>query len=548
MLLLLDNFEQVVAAAGDAAALVRTCPNLDLLVTSREPLHVAGESVFAVPPLEDSDASALFVERARAVDSTFTATGEVAEICRGLDRLPLAIELAAARVKVLSLTAILERLDKRLPLLSGGPRDAPERQHTLRATIEWSHELLSPQEQLLFRRLAVFTGGCTLAAAEQICQADLDVLHALVNKNLVRHADGRYSMLETIRDFAAERLDETTEHEHLKSVHANFFAAFAGRFRELRRHRREGLRELFEEVAADHDNLRAALSWSLEREEPELAIRLFVHLTDFWLRRDHHVEGRRWAERVLPFVEAVSPRLRAHAFFAAAELAFFSGNTVAAGTLYARSLDVFRELDDEQWVGWLLMKLAIVDGARGDLLAARRQLEESLRVSRTLGDQWRTAVVLEYLGEVERDAGNPHPAKQLLIESVELLRAHGSAARLCATLHSLGDVLLDQKAFEEATSYYAESLQISRELGSDRDTAYCLAGLASATAGAGAGDNAARLWGAVEAIETRIGVRLRETDRGRYERALGQLNQGLVAEGRKLDLEAAVSLALESKP
>jgi predicted ATPase len=554
-LLVLDNFEQLVSAAPQVAHLLRAAPEVKILATSREPLHVSGEHEYPVLPLEERDAVALFVERACAVRPDFQATAAITQICSRLDCLPLAIELAAARTKLLSPQALLERLDARLPVLTGGPRDAPDRQRTLHATIEWSYKLLPQQEQLLFRRLAVFVGGFTLDAAERIAHADMDTLQSLIDKSLVRRRETefgtRYWMLETIRDFAAERLDETTEHQRLGRAHAGFFAAFAGRFAEMRR-RSEGantrqlqnVRRLTEEMAAEHDNLRAALERSLDRAEPELATRLFVALHDFWIRMDYLVEGRRWAERILSDVSAVSPRLRGRAFYVAAQLAFFTDDVAAAGALYARSLEVAREHGDEPEVAWLLIRLASVDSARGDLLTARSKLEESLRVCRTTGDERSIGVALQYLGEVERDLGNTDRAKRLLVESVELLRTHGTAARLGAALHSLGDVLLDEKAFEEATAHYRESLQLAHELGSNRDTAYCLAGLASAAAGAGDPANAARLWGAVEAIETRIHVRLRETERRRYERALDRLDPELVEEGSKLTPDAALSLAI----
>ena len=207
LLLLLDNFEHLLDAAAGLAETIASCPDLTVLVTSREPLHVAGEWEVAVEPLREQEAVDLFRQRAVAVHSDFEANGEVGEICRRLDCLPLAIELAAARVKALSLPALLERLEQRLPLLAGGSRSAPERQRTLRATIAWSHDLLTPSEQDLFARLAVFAGGCTLEAAEEACGADLDGIASLVDKSLVRRSGERYWMLETIREFAAERLD-----------------------------------------------------------------------------------------------------------------------------------------------------------------------------------------------------------------------------------------------------------------------------------------------------------------------------------------------------
>jgi predicted ATPase len=548
-LLLLDNAEHLLPHVATDVAFLRDIDGPTVLVTSRERLQLQGEHVYAVPSLDDEDGVELFTARAAALDASFTPTAAVAELCARLDNLPLALELGAARTSLFGPEQLLERLGQRLDLLKGG-RDADPRQQTLRATIEWSHDLLSAEEKRLFRQLSVFAGSCTYQAAQVIARAEADTLQSLIDKSLVRRRETafglRYGMLDTIREFAAERLEETPDDEQVERAHAEFFTAFAERYLE-RRGRREDLRELLDEVTADHDNFRIALAWSLDHEEPDLAIRLFVSVHDYWLRRDHHVEGRRWAERALSAVDAVSPRLRERALYATAQFAFFSGDLETAGAFYSRSLEVARELGDEPLVAWIQLRLAMVDSVRGDPLAARRQLEESLRLSRAVGDQRTTAVALHYLGEVERDLGNTHRAKRLLVESVELLRTHGTAARLGATLHSLGDVLLDEEAFEDATSYYAEALELARVLGSDRDTAYCLAGLATVAAGADARDKAGRLWGAVEAIEDRIQVRLLEADRARYERALGELDPQLIEEGRKLDLDAAVSLALENR-
>ncbi len=229
MLLLFDNFEHLVAAGSGVASLLASCPNLNVLVTSREPLHVGGEYQYAVPTLAQTEAVELFVERAIAVDPSFEPVDDVAQICRRLDDLPLAVELAAARVKALSAAKILERLERRLPLLTAGDRDAPERQRTLRATIEWSHNLLTAGEQQLFARLSVFSAGCLLEAAEQVAEADIETLQSLVDKSLVRHGGARYSMLETLREYAAERLERLGERDHLMNRSAEHLLALVER-------------------------------------------------------------------------------------------------------------------------------------------------------------------------------------------------------------------------------------------------------------------------------------------------------------------------------
>ena len=308
MLLLLDNFEHLLVAATELAALLAACPKLTLLVTSREALHLTSEHEYVVLPLREADAVSLFHERVRATGLGLPTTGEVAEICRRLDHLPLAIELAAARTKVLSATVLLERLEQRLPLLTDGARDLPERQRTLRATLDWSHDLLSPDEQRLFARLAVFAGGCTLEAAEEVCETGLDTLQSLVEKSLLRHADGRFWMLETIREFAGERLKESGEADAERKRHARFFVEFADRrHADLRGGDAALWLQRFED---EHDNFRSALAYLLETGDSVSALRLTGAVSRFWMIRGHLVEGRRWLEMTLEAsaVSATRPR------------------------------------------------------------------------------------------------------------------------------------------------------------------------------------------------------------------------------------------------
>src|SRR2546425_6729948 len=271
MLLLFDNFEQVVEAAAEVASLLAACPNLDLLVTSREALHITAEQEYPVPPLLPAEGVDLFVARARAVSPDFAADDTVSEICRRLDELPLAIELAAARVKALTAAQILARLGQRLPLLTGGARDLPERQRTLRAAIEWSHELLTRDEQRLFGRLAVFRGGCTLEAAEKVADADLDTLQSLVAQSLLRRVDDRFWMLETIREYATERLEASGMADELRRRHAEHFLPLA---EEAEPHLRRDSAEWADRLEREHDNLRAALDWGEGTGGSELGLRL----------------------------------------------------------------------------------------------------------------------------------------------------------------------------------------------------------------------------------------------------------------------------------
>ena len=330
-LLLLDNFEHVINAALSLADLCARAPNVTLLVTSREPLHLAGEREYPVPPLDEAEAVALFVERARAVHPEFVDDDAVLEICRRLDCLPLALELAAARAKSLSTQDLLRRLDKRLPLLTGGPRDAPERQRTLRATIGWSYELLTPDAQRLFAGLAVFAGGCTLEAAEEVCRADLDTIAELVDKSLLRLDGQRYFMLETIGEYAFERLTASGELRELRQRHAEYYLELARSIEAMIRSPQAAA--LLDRLERDHDNLRAALAW-LAGATPDRALRLAV-----------------WG---------LAGRL--HNF---GDLALDRRNTIEADRLFRESLEIGRQLNDDLQTAYSLAGIATVGAMRG---------------------------------------------------------------------------------------------------------------------------------------------------------------------------------------
>jgi predicted ATPase len=330
-LLLLDNFEQVVDAAQRIGDLCARLPNLTLLVTSREPLHLAAEREYPVPPLREREAVTLFGERARAVKPDFADDDVTLEICRRLDCLPLALELAAARAKTLSTEDLLRRLDRRLPLLTGGPRDAPERQRTLRATISWSYELLTPDAERLFAGLAVFAGGCTLEAAEEVCQTDVDSIAELVDKSLLRREGQRYFMLETIGEFARERLVESGDLEELRRRHAEYYLQLARSVGDLIRSPQAAA--LLDRLERDHDNLRAALAW-LSGEAPDRDLRIGV-----------------WG---------LAGRLHSLGDFA-----LDHRNVVEAARLYRESLEIGRQLRDDLHTAYSLAGLAAVGATQG---------------------------------------------------------------------------------------------------------------------------------------------------------------------------------------
>jgi predicted ATPase/class 3 adenylate cyclase len=330
-LLVLDNFEQVIDAADVVGELCVRVPSVKVLVTSREPLRLAGEREYAVPPLQEREAAALFMERARAVKPGFADDGAVVEICRRVDCLPLAVELAAARVKALATEDLLRRLDRRLPLLTGGPRNAPERQRTLRATIAWSYDLLSPDAQRLFATLAVFAGGFTLEAAEEICHTHVDAIAELVDKSLL-HRDGqRYFMLETIAEFAFERLEEGGELEDVRRRHAEYYLELARSVEDLIRSPQAAA--LLDQIERDHDNLRAALQW-LPGAPPDRALRIGM-----------------WG---------LAGRLQSFG-----DVALASGNVLEAARLFRESLEAGRLVEDDLQTAYALAGLAAAEAARG---------------------------------------------------------------------------------------------------------------------------------------------------------------------------------------
>jgi predicted ATPase len=336
MLLLLDNLEQVVEAAPELASLVESCPNLCLLVTSRELLRVRGEVEYPVPPLAEPEAVELFSARSRLAPD-----GTIAELCRRLDSLPLAVELAAPRTSVLSPVQILERLSQRLDLLKGG-RDAEARQATLRATIAWSYELLDPAEQRLHARLAVFRGGCALDAVEAVCDADVDTLQSLVDKSLLRYTGERFWMLETIREYAAERLEESGEAEELGRQHAEYFLAFAEKVESNLS--APGPEDWADRLEREIDNFRSALAAFEASGESRLALRLAGASSEFWLLKNHVPEGRRHLEDVLRNNQAPTPA-RAKALNGVAALARYAGDTRTAKRRAEDALALHRKLD-----------------------------------------------------------------------------------------------------------------------------------------------------------------------------------------------------------
>ncbi|MBZ5696142.1 MAG: protein kinase [Acidobacteriia bacterium] len=505
MLLLLDNFEHLVQAAPTVAELLTMGPNLKILVTSRSALHVYGEHEFPVPPLALPDsrsmppvdalskypAVALFVQRAVAAKPDFELDRQnasaVIEICARLDGLPLAIELAAARVKVLSPSSMRTRLASRLHLLTGGARDLPQRQQTLRAAIDWSYDLLSAAEQKLFRRLSVFVGGCTLEGVEAVCDTkgdlDLDLLDgmaSMVDKSLMQqveqaNGESRFLMLETIREYALEKLEASGEEALTKRAHAAYCLVLAEE-----ETTEQSAAEWLERLALEHDNLRAGLEWLTETGNAEWGLRLGAALFRFWEAREYLTEGRDRLGKLLKIAGAAAPaKARERALFAASVLAAEQRDYASSGALMRESLDIARQLHDKQGAAASLNALAIQAQAVGDIAVAHSLFEESLVLWRELGDQKAVARSLSNLANVIKLQGDYPGARSLYAECLSIFRGLGDRIGVAWSLNYQGDVARDQGDSASARTLYEQGLAIFRELGDRWGIAGTLADLGS---------------------------------------------------------------------
>jgi predicted ATPase/transcriptional regulator with XRE-family HTH domain len=508
LLLVLDNFEQVLAAAPPLAKLLTVCPSLSMLITSRSPLHLRGEQVFAVPPLALPDAPAeltpeaalqseavqLFVQRAQAARPGFVlneiTAPDVAGICKRLDGLPLAIELAAARIRILSPNVLLARLERRMSLLTGGARDAPQRQQTLRDTIVWSHDLLGPAEQTLFHRLSVFAGGCTFEAAEAVANAAGDAtfdveagIETLVDTSLLQYAqvleESRFTMLETIREFAGEQLAASGEAEQVERAFEAFFVDRA----EVAEQGLRGPDQLLwlERLEAEHDNLRAALAGLRGRYDTERAIRLAAALWRFWWLHGYITEGRNELEATLAIGRS-SPALKplAATLDGAGLLAETQGDYAAAATLHEEALALSRELKDMAGIARSLGNLGVLALDQGDDERATSLLEESLALAREADDRTMVATALNDLGTVAFVRGNFAFAESLYQESLALRRGIGDGCEIARALNNLGTVATERNEFSRARQLFTESLNLYREAGDKWGAAGALDGLGDA--------------------------------------------------------------------
>jgi len=621
MLLLLDNFERLVSAAPVLAQLLTISPKLKVVVTSQAPLHVYGEHEFPVPPLALPDlksipplealsrlpAVALFVERARAVKHEFALTKEnapaIATICARLDGLPLAIELAAARIKLLSPSAMLIRLESRLNLLTGGALDLPTRQQTLRSTVDWSYGLLNASEQTLFRRLSVFTGGCTLEGVEAVCDTKgdlgidvLDGMTSMVDKSLAQNveqvdAETRFVMLSTIREYALERLAESDDESKTRRAHAAYYLVLA----------EEGAEdavihpEWLDRFELEHDNLRMALDHLIKTDDAEWGLRLGAALFHFWETREYLMEGRDAIARLLALEGAATrPKLRARLLFAGAVLAGEQGDYAAARQLFESSLEICLELGDNRGVAVALNALAVNASQRGDLSAACVLFERCAAIWKDIGDAADVARVLSNLAGVMKLQGDYARASSLYDECLTMFRKAGDGAGVAWTLNYLGDVAREKSDFAAAHSFceqslaafrqlqdgwgiasalsdlaslygdqgnnaearrlYGESIKLFQELGHKRGIARVLEYLAASAAAQSNAEQSLHLAGAAAALRQRLGAPPTPAEQARLEKALEFARRalgsaaGLAAwmEGWAMPVEQAIEEALNS--
>ncbi len=621
LLLVVDNFEQVLAAAPVLSDLLTATQRLKLLITSRAVLHLRGEKELPVPPLAlptsqhpslgqllESEAVRLFIARAQDVRPDMSISHEsalaITEICRRLDGLPLAIELAAARVRVLSPQIMLGRMASRLALLTGGPRDLPAHQQTLRRTIQWSYDLLGPAEQQLFRRLAVFVGSFTLEAAERICDgmddpglAPIDGITSLLDKSLLRkhqesERESRFAMLETIREYALEQLDQSGEAGALRQRHLEDYQAWAEQIEPSLTGPQQGA--LMQQLEHEHDNIRAALAWALEQREPEQALRLAGAVWKFWQIHSYLSEGRRWLEAGLAQSAALQTSARAKALWGAGWLAWMLSDIHGAQThftqslglaralgdragigralhgvavldhndksrtqaMYEESLAIFRALGDREETAWSLMHLGSLMLHNGDTARAQTCFDESLALFRLVGNRWGIAMVHVGLGRAAQEQSQYTRARAALEEGLTLLREFGDRATMAWAIETLGLLALYQRDLDQATNYYTQSIALCRAIEAKIGFASCLEGLGGVALAQGRVERAARLWGAAEAIREAIEMGHSRVDRRHNEEmiAAGRAKLGTArfdaawASGRALSLEQALAYALDRDP
>lgn len=578
LLLILDNFEQVVEAAAQVGELLEAAPRLTVLATSRQPLRVYGEHEYHVEPLPvpkettlnvealaENEAVRLLMARAQAVQPDLALTEDNAEvlaaICRRLEGLPLAIELAAAQLKLLTPSLLLARLEDRLGALTRSAQDAPARQQTLRATIDWSHELLAPKERVLFRRLSIFRGGGALEAIEAVCgeglaSATLDVLADLLDKSLIRQQEDdegnvRVGMLETIRAYAREKLAAAEEVEAMRAAHAQHFLAWAQQaYDDLRGGPRQYL--WVRRLMTDYENLRVALTWAFNSGESEVGAALAGTLGNFWFRSGMHWEGVRWTERALEVVEEVAAPLQARIYSAAGITAWPTLRDERGKGYEEKALALYRELGNKHDEAWALVYLAAQwIGEKGGYEAAGSRCREGLAMLREMGDLAGVAQALNVLGELARIDEYDEVARSTYEEALAIARETEDRLREVLQLQNLGYLAQRAGAYKEAEAFFREGILAARDLNSRYALVYTLTSLAGAFARTRP-QRAARLIGIGERIFEEMGALPDRGDRDVFEANRETAREELgeeafeteLALGRAMSMKEALAYAL----
>jgi non-specific serine/threonine protein kinase len=585
VLLVLDNCEHLIEACAELAeSLLRSCPELRVLATSREALGIAGEVTRPVPSLSLPDlrrmpnteslsryeSARLFVERTEAVKPTFALTEQnapsVAKICYQLDGIPLAIELAAARAKVLSVEEISERLEDCFGLLTVGSRTALPRQRTLHATMDWSYDLLPEQERILFRRLSVFAGDFTLEAAELVCAGEdlrsdevLNLLSHLVDKSLVlvaeQDGEARYRLLETVRQYGWEKLSESGEEGRVRGRHAGHYLTLAEEAEpELKG---EGQVAWLERFEREHDNLRSALRWLLERGESEKAARLGWALWLFWWIRGHFAEGQRSMEQAVSVAgsAAIPASAQAKALYVEGTMACGQGDPRSAEVLLEESAALFRELGDWRGVAYALGSAAVVAIIQERHERVIVYSEEATELFLEVGDKWGAAPMLGCSAVGWLNRGDRRRARSLAERGLALCHETGDKHGTSIALLTLAGAAQAERDYERARDLFEEGLSVSAVLGNEADIVHCVEGLATVAAAEGSMVHAARLWGAaeallekIEAVYTYVPDRSINRSKVAVRSKIDDAAWGAAwAEGRAMTPEQAVEYALEQE-
>jgi predicted ATPase len=552
-LLLIDNFEQLAEAAPVLSRMLEAASGLTFLVTSRAALRISGEQEYPVEPLGPEDAVALFVERAHGVDPRFRLTDEnaeaVKEIVARLDGLPLAVELAAARTKLLPPEAMLALLDERLELLSRGARDLPERHRALRDTVAWSYDLLGTEEKQLFARLAVFGGGFTLESAVAVCDASLDGFATLIDDSLLERDGERLRMLETIREYALEQLEADEDAEFVRRRHAEHFLKLAEAEPD------SGQAAWLARMDAERNNFRSALNWSLDLGEASLALRLAAALWEFWWVRGYLAEGRGWLDAALARGRSAAPELRARALHAAGSLATRQGDYESAAALFEESLALWEELGDAAGTARSLLSMGTVAAEQGDQERAIALSERASELYGESGDKRGHALAISNLGGIALERGEYARAAALSELAYGLFETLEDSEGMAFALVNQGFAALSERQHDRAVEFLREALRRLAELEFRDVIGYCFEGLAAVLALTGREEEASKLLGAAEALRESLGVGLAPAEQATHDQTVAAVQGALGEErfsaawrqGRELALDEAIAYALEEQ-